>query len=275
MVQYPKNEKLLGRKDLEVFVWTVADSYRIEKGTMDVEEVGDGTMTHPLADPELFPSFARLGAKGEPSQSKILGWVEEHGLLQREDENLPRIYRKRVNQSSISVTNFRKEVKRANSATHLYHGLFTGGPEVLKARISTLREQQSSPTARPLAEIDQWLVENWNEEEYETGYGLVHPSFRAYAMLRGLVTRRISQVRLSFFEEEDMLGGPAKGYKPAQSWDCPDLLSAIWLQFYLAMTGTSAMKVCENPACRTPFPAPRKDKRFCTDTCRSNARHYR
>ena len=145
----------------------------------------------------------------------------------------------------------------------------------MEARISKLREGRSSPKARPLAPIDRWLVENWNEKEHQAGFGAANPSFVAYLKLKALVEKRVSGVRLSFFDEGAVFTGPPKGYKPTQAWYCPDLLSAIWLQLYLAMTGASPMKVCENPACRTPFPSTRKNKRFCTDTCRSNARHYR
>jgi hypothetical protein len=56
---------------------------------------------------------------------------------------------------------------------------------------------------------------------------------------------------------------------------CPDLLSAIYLQFYLMLTNNKPMRLCENPVCRMPLPVTRKDRRFCGATCRSNARHYR
>jgi hypothetical protein len=64
-------------------------------------------------------------------------------------------------------------------------------------------------------------------------------------------------------------------YAPVQSWSCPDLLSAIYLQFYVWMTGAWSMRYCENRNCGLPFPATRTDKRYCTDTCRSAARNHR
>ncbi len=275
MVGHLGPKKVADREELSEFVWPVADSYRIENGFLKVEEPGSETLKRPLKDPELFSSFARLGARGEPTDSKILAWVEEHGLLKREDEERRRIYQARVNQAPMPMRKFKEEVRRANSAAHLYYALFKDGPEALKARIYKLREDRSSPKARPLAEIDRWLVENWNEEEHETGFGAANPSFRAYVKLKALVQKRVSGVKLSFFDEQAVFTGPPKGYRPTQAWYCPDLLSAIWLQLYFAMTGALPMKVCENPACRTPFPGTRTDKRFCTDTCRSNARHYR
>ena len=41
----------------------------------------------PLADPNLFVSFAKLGASERPSESKCLRWVQKYGLLQRKDES--------------------------------------------------------------------------------------------------------------------------------------------------------------------------------------------
>jgi len=64
-------------------------------------------------------------------------------------------------------------------------------------------------------------------------------------------------------------------YRIPRLWTCPDLLSAMYLQFYLLITDAEPMRRCQNPACGKPFPATRKNKRFCNDTCRSNARHYR
>ena len=56
---------------------------------------------------------------------------------------------------------------------------------------------------------------------------------------------------------------------------CPDLLSAIYLQFVLFVTDNKPVRRCENPPCGMPFPVTRRGKRFCNATCRSNARHYR
>ena len=56
---------------------------------------------------------------------------------------------------------------------------------------------------------------------------------------------------------------------------CPDLLSAVYLQFYLMVTDNKLLRRCENPACGLPFPAKPKHKRFCNASCRSNARNYR
>jgi hypothetical protein len=60
-----------------------------------------------------------------------------------------------------------------------------------------------------------------------------------------------------------------------QGWYYPDLRSAMYMQLYLLATQEKPMRSCENPVCKMPFPATKKNRRFCSDTCRSNARRYR
>jgi len=86
---------------------------------------------------------------------------------------------------------------------------------------------------------------------------------------------KVSNVQLGFeglFQDPQPRG---VSFRPTRSWFCPELLSSIYLQFYLFVTDHRPMRRCENPACRIPFPLTRKNKRFCSDTCRSNARHYK
>jgi transposase len=118
------------------------------------------------------------------------------------------------------------------SGAHWYHMPERYGVSLtIRTNSAPPREGRASPKARPLAPIDQWLVDNWNEEADKGGFGAANPSFRAYSKLEALVEKRVSEVRLSFFDEGAVLTGPPKGYKPTQAWYCPDLLSAIWLQF--------------------------------------------
>ena len=91
-----------------------------------------------------------------------------------------------------------------------------------------------------------------------------------------LISQLLSNVRLTLSPHlaraiPDRYGA----YKPTQSWRCFDLRSAIYLQFYLMITDSRPVRYCENPVCRMPFLAGRKDKHHCNDSCRSNARHYR
>jgi hypothetical protein len=72
-------------------------------------------------------------------------------------------------------------------------------------------------------------------------------------------------------------GRPQAGKIPAASpkWCCPSLISAVFMQFYLLLVENKPMRLCKNPACGMPFQVTRTDKRFCNNTCRSNARLYR
>jgi hypothetical protein len=296
MARYPKLDNLAVREDLGQFVWGVADEYIYEEGWIKPVTSGESTLTYPLSDPGLFASFARLGAKGEPSESKVLAWIKEHGVLdtrkQRErrayedadnrcpgrDEYFQRFTKSVYRHSGIPITEFRQEVLLANSAAHLHHIFFTGGPPALKERAIWLRERQDSPKHHPVSELERPLVDNWDEEDFDIpkrAWHMNHPMFWMYVALQNLVSERVSDVRLTFFDAETPFFGPRDKLKPVQSWSCPDLRSAIWLQWYLAMTGASRIKVCENPVCRTPFAAGRRDNKFCTSTCRSTARNHR
>ena len=127
--------------------------------------------------------------------------------------------------------------------------------------------------ARPLSELDKYFVNYWSEvPDDSTGIdGTL--LFVAARRLEGFVLSRVKDVRLGF-SGEPVPWEPSHAYKPSQSWRCPDLRSAIYLQFYLWMTDALPMRRCLNPACEMPFPAARRDKRVCSDTCRSNLRHY-
>jgi hypothetical protein len=63
-------------------------------------------------------------------------------------------------------------------------------------------------------------------------------------------------------------------YVPANSFTCPDLLSALYLQLFIMMNRRMPMRRCEG--CGLPLPqTARKDQRHHNSTCRSNARHKR
>ena len=90
------------------------------------------------------------------------------------------------------------------------------------------------------------------------------------------VRKKLSNVNLDFAVEGlSVFGVLPSPITYAQSFSCPDLLSAIYLQFYLLMTGALPLKICGNPNCRVAFEASRKDKKYCTAGCRSSGRPSR
>jgi hypothetical protein len=248
-------------------------------------------MYFPLTDPTLFLSFVRLGVRGEPSESKILAWINEHGLLERaeeepevDDDNSWQLTRSQggivngmLNQAPISIEQFRAEVLQARSALRLYYDLRGHNSDNLMKRLTEMRENPASRKVGPLSEMDHHLV-----DRYAGPKKLNWPMLQlARYLLERFVERKLSSVQLSFWNvapETTATDGEWTNYTdeyvPAPSWRCPDLLSMLYLQFYLLMVNAVPLKICEHPRCQTPFPANRKDKRFCTDTCRSGARRY-
>ena len=239
---------------------------------------------YPLEDPSLYSSFIRLGARGGPSEKKILSWVSQYGLLEygffelEEKDTLPARYKKAVvdgklNQAIMSVEEFRDEVMQARSAMLLYQDLRLADESKLEKRVIAMRENPSSQ----FSETDRKLVDIYARPKMLNWFTL--PGFASHLLERS-VEEKLSSVRLSFWnmaEATDMNDEWTEQddeYVLAPSWHCPDLLSMLYLQFYLVMVNAVPLRICEHPRCRTPFPANRKDKRFCTDTCRSGARRH-
>ena len=174
----------------------------------------------------------------------------------------------RRNEAPISLDEFRAEVSNAHSALSLYEALRKGGIAELRARVEVAREKKKeayvvlSEVDKSLAGIgDSTLTTKWTKT-------LV---FRAGMILEMFVKQKVASVRLDFFDSIDK---PVKApvYTPVQSLSCPDLLSAVYVQFYLWMIKAWPMRICAYEHCSTPFPATRTDKIYCTDTCRSAAR---
>jgi predicted nucleic acid-binding Zn ribbon protein len=68
---------------------------------------------------------------------------------------------------------------------------------------------------------------------------------------------------------------PPPRYQPLVSWSCPDLLSAIYLQFLLLVTNNKPMRLCAFDKCSTPFSPPRKDRKYCSRRCKEQAKEER
>jgi hypothetical protein len=90
----------------------------------------------------------------------------------------------------------------------------------------------------------------------------------AQSALGEIVTRLIRPVHLRVGVQR------AQGLVP--SYECSDLPSAIYLQFYLLVTKNKVPRFCENPACGELFFPTKSNQRHCPgDSCRSNARYHR
>lgn len=230
----------------------------------------------PLADDDLFLSFARLGAQGNPSPNRVLGWVRQHGLLTLGDDG-------RGGQAPISLTDFRAEVRQAHGMLRLYAELKGGDAKAVAERLEA---------ARPPFDVARGRDWRLNSRFGAVRYMLRNTQemlredvdlFAGYDALAEALTSRLDGVTIRLdasFPDLTALTKDApkiseSAYGLTQGWSCPDLLSGLYLQFYLMIYKNRRMRRCDSPICGLPFPLTRTDKRFCNDTCRSNARHRR
>jgi hypothetical protein len=88
----------------------------------------------------------------------------------------------------------------------------------------------------------------------------------SFPVLVNIVSVHVSQVRVQPVVFLDSM---------SQSYECPDLLSALYFQFYLFIRNEMPMRYCDHPTCRTPFPVSRSDRFHCNKTCRSGVRYHR
>jgi hypothetical protein len=90
----------------------------------------------------------------------------------------------------------------------------------------------------------------------------------AQSALGEIVTNLISEVQIR--------AGVQRGQGLVPSYKCPDLPSAIYLQFYFLVTKNKVPRFCENPACGELFFPTRSNQRHCHGAaCRSNASYHR
>jgi hypothetical protein len=209
-----------------------------------------------------------------------------------------------VDQAPITVARFRAEVLCAYQLLTLYTDIQEENVGALEAHIYSTdgtRHPSSCWPHTPPTELEDFLTTNRDiYTELREGMRLIYESrteaigseeaeglnvkhwdfWAALWAVHNVVENRIADVQLcfdkSYFSIPFLVSPRSKSdYRMTRSWYCPDLLSAMYLQFYLVITDFQPMRRCQNPPCGMSFPATRKNKRFCNATCRSNARNYR
>lgn len=227
----------------------VFQEYELEDGWISPRGDTDWQGEDRAEDAELFRSFAELGARGKPSEKSILRWVHRYGLLWREKAN--------PEDDAMNTEEFCREVLCVRQILILYEAVQTQDPDVLRRL----------PTA---GGVGSWQYALHTEiDVHKRHYGLDSPGRSlagAWDLLRLVLQEKMKDVRPTFAK-------PSAGSAFRQAWHCRDLLSAIYLSFYLFATEGSPVGFCE--FCRRPMELTRRDKRFCSATCRSNARHLR
>lgn len=270
-----KLERYLNREDfgLAGLSWFVAEEYGLNSDdNIDVKRVGRPILYAPLEDPNLFFSFAKLASRGKPSDKSILRWVRKYGLPQAKIEDKPPFLDNgELNQAPMGIEELAAESLQAHSVLNLHAELDKGDIEALQKRIGKLREAHER--WKPLSQIDEKLVEDWGNETCGDGKGSNLP-WMAEVELAVFVMNKVEGVRLGL-RGSGFWGSSDGSYKPVQALECPDLYSAMYLQFYLLITGDLPMRRCKHPSCRMPFPVTHNNKWFCTPTCRSGMRHHR
>jgi hypothetical protein len=278
----------------DALVWPPAPDYTIWRGKIYPSPGPPRNgfpPPNPFANTDLFYSFARLGARGDPSESRIIEWVSQHGLLTRKNESVRGtavLADGAVNQQPINLRDFRAEVSRARAMLELYTEIRRGDVRALYTRI-----------AEPRSAIDSRLASYFPDNPEDRSFQQVMYYIDAYfslakrlvlgvadKILAEMISESVAGVRprairgfaLPMVSDEELRSlrrAPTKNYRMQQGWYYPDLRSAMYMQLYLLVTREKPMRSCENPVCQMPFPATRKNRRFCCDTCRSNARRYR
>ncbi len=260
-------------------LWPVADGYTIAGGWISPRSnigMGEGRTirlpSSPLTKPGLFLSFARLGKGlgegGAKANRSILGWVEQHGVPVDERKSLGVANPLRgidPGPAAMTVEGFKTQARRAWWLLDLYTDIRSQDVERIKGRV---RDPESF--------VDEKLRETFEEAYSEWGISTGRARdvlWLGFYVLTEMVGESLSGVRLGVSVDSPDRFDP-KSPRFEQAWRCPDLLSAMYLQFYLLITNKTPMRRCESPICGLPFPLTRKDKRFCNSTCRSNFRNH-
>jgi len=274
-------------QSLLVLSWPLHAEYTIdEDGTIKGKGYADGAY-QPLEDPDLFLSFSRLGAQGQPSDASILRWVEKYGLLTRGDEN------QGVNQMPMTVYEFGNEVQCARELAALYIDIREGNSAAIRARFvgkgkyGKTQFHAANDVGEHFAEVQEG-ADFWRSLEPADHPNHLKAGAAAFEnILESLIEDDVpfqKGVSLQILSDEITRTDegplqlhswePHEPYRPVLSWRCPDLRSAIYLQFALMVTGGQPWRKCANPNCRSPFPAKPSNKKFCKAGCRSTGRNY-
>jgi hypothetical protein len=270
--------------------WPVSAKYRMTGGRI-VPTTTEFQITSPLSKPELYLSFSRLGFRGQPSEESVLSWVCRHGLLRREGEAKLEEPPERwgdpptedeIAQRPTALEEFREEVRTFRQLLALWTDVRArDGAAVLESFVDP-------PTLwpdTPLSWVDRFY------DRYRAAFG---KKYRQVIEESGQDTHSLHlklgldivlrTINAKLGPSSQLLLGwnwwdaphPASTSVALVQWyGVPDLLSAMYLQLNSLVTHNLLMRRCESPTCRQPFPVTRRNKRFCNDTCRSNARHSR
>jgi hypothetical protein len=257
----------------------------------------------PLDHSDLFTSFAKLAAYGEPREAKIRRWVERFGLPVRGsrpelEEGVPVGTVPRYKPMSMEVHHFRKEAKYAHDLLDLYLVIRGREASAIKTKVRRMRSRVRSNYGEA-SRVDREFLDQYRTNQHSLladsgdrryrSFRDAFPVSKAAPGIEGIRSRRrefvnavtvlsaqsaLGDILTSLVSNVELRVGVQRGEGLTSSWYCPDLLSAIYLKFYLLVTKSKPIRFCKSPACRQPF-IPNSGKHiYCKDGCRSNARNY-
>lgn len=262
---------LIGQDEAQEMIgWPVAPDYVIQHGVIYPTDGWRFNRRASLTDSDLFLSFARLGAHGDPSEARILNWVCKNGLLKRvagwphyftlhEDVQLTvgnelRVVREHdLNQAPMTVRAFREEVRHANMCLRLLEDIRAGDVDNLRSRIERDGSADSSgDTVLGGHHLPIPVDEDLTDEKVLLG---------AELGLELIVEAQLRDIQLRFVHDYQ-----ATSRRKRLSIDCPDLFSALYYQLARLMADERPWSTCA--FCGRPMVLSRPNRKTCGGACR-------
>jgi hypothetical protein len=256
----------------------------------------------PLDHSDLFTSFAKLAAHGEPREAKIRRWVERFGLPVQDSRSelevvVPEGTLPKYKPMSLEIHQFGEEAKHAHELLDLYLVIRRREPMAIRTMVREMNSRKRSRYGEA-SRLDREFLDRYkaNQRSLEdsgdrrvSSYREASPASKVASGIAGTRARHrefvemvtilsaqsaLADILTGLVSNVQLRVGVQRGEGLVPSWHCPDLLSAIYLQFYLLVTKSKPIRFCKSPACRQAF-VPNSGKQiYCNDSCRSNARNY-
>jgi hypothetical protein len=270
------------REASDILLWPVAPDYEIKHGVIYPKGGWRAERYAPLREPDLFLSFARLGAHDNPSEGQILKWARKHGLLKRADperalraleEDVPVLAgREQVtvkagesNQAPMSIEEFRAETRKAYSYLTLLESIRSRDANGLRFRIGFRRIPISGPgelTVETVALDGRPIPYCGGAPPELTDEFLL---LKAVCCLVHDVEWKLKDIRLAFTHDFEH-PRPLSTYRPRLTVVCPDLYSALYYQFARLIADERPWMNCE--VCGSPILRTNSRRKTCGAACR-------
>lgn len=285
-------ERLKESKYANPFEWYIAEQYEpTDDRQIRVASLGSYKSYKPLEDTDLFRSFIRTSNNERLFDERIKEWVDNHGLLQSGyldwlkqygrlhrgfpgdlksgvlEKQVREARKELLNQTPIRLDLFKREVREARNAAELYYCLYNREFPAIEDWAEDLLETMQE---RELDPIEEALLPRGGSSREQSKSLNPNRVAKIATNFQTVLTQKISEVQLSLpdLEPWDFFTS-GRRYMPRISYHCPDLWSAVWLQFYLAVTERLPTRRCANPECQIPFPSKkRSDAKTCSRACR-------